>query len=176
MTPKLEKFLRDRLAGSKRVALLAIGSEFRGDDAAGLLVAENLKRASKVSAGKLKVFIGSTAPENLTGDIKRFKPSHILLIDSVDFHEKPGSIIVLSPRDIGDAVSFSTHKMPAKVLIHYFSNSLKCDPVLIGIQPASVVFGKKPSRAVVSSAKEVASAIAKSFKAKLGIDKIYGPC
>lgn len=166
MMPKLEKFLRDRLAGSKRVAILAIGSEFRGDDAAGLLVAENLKRIRKTSPAKLKIFIGSTAPENLTGDIKRFKPSHILLIDSVDFKEKPGSIVVLSPRDIGDAVSFSTHKMPAKVLIQYFLNSIKCDPILIGIQPASILFGKKPSPAVVSAAKEVASAIAKSLGAK----------
>lgn len=166
MTPKLERFLRDRLAGAKRVAVLAIGSEFRGDDSAGLLVAENLKRSSKIPAGKFKIFIGSTAPENLTGDIKRFKPSHILLVDSIDFREKPGSIVVLSPRDIGDAVSFSTHKMPAKVLIQYFSNSLKCDPILIGIQPASILFGKSPSRAVISSAKEVASAIARSFKAR----------
>lgn len=162
--PKLEKFLKDRLTDSKRVAVLAIGSEFRGDDSAGLLVAENLKHACKKPATKLKIFIGSTAPENLTGDIKRFKPSHILLIDSVDFKEKPGSIIVLSPRDIGDAVSFSTHKMPAKVLIQYFSNSLNCDSILIGIQPASVAFGKKPSQAVIKSAKEVASAIAKSVR------------
>jgi len=174
MMLKLERFLQDRLAGSKKVALLAIGSEFRGDDGAGLLVAENLKGIRGIPAGKFKIFVGSTAPENLTGAIKRFKPSHILLIDSVDFKEKPGSIIVLSPRDIGDAVSFSTHKMPAKVLIQYFLNSLKCDPILIGIQPASVVFGKKPSKAVVSSAKEVASAIAKSFKGET-LTKLTGP-
>ena len=87
----------------------------------------------------------------------------ILLIDSVDFKDKPGAIVVLSPRDIGDGVSFSTHKMPAKVLIQYFSRSFECDPILIGIQPATIDFGKSPSRHVIASVKEVASAIVKSI-------------
>ena len=162
--PDLEKFLKNRIKEATRVAILAIGSEFRGDDAAGLLVAENLKKLLKTSNRRSKIFIGATAPENLTGDVKRFKPSHILLVDSVDFRDEPGTILVLSPRDIGDGVSFSTHKMPAKVLMQYFANSFECDPVLIGIQPLSVGFGDKPSKAVISSAKEVASAIAKSIK------------
>ena len=144
MMPSLEKFLKNRTKEASRIALLAIGSEFRGDDAAGLLVAENLKKLLKAPSRKFKIFIGATAPENLTGDIKRFNPSHILLVDSVDFNDKPGSILVLSPRDIGDGVSFSTHKMPAKVLMQYFSNSFVCDPILIGIQPVSIDFGKKP--------------------------------
>ena len=42
--PNLEKFLKNRLKEASRVAILAIGSEFRSDDAAGLLVAENLKK------------------------------------------------------------------------------------------------------------------------------------
>ena len=161
--PKLEKFLKNRLKGARRIALLAIGSDLRADDAAGLLVAEEVKKLLKHSNRNFRIFIGATAPENLTGDIKRFEPSHILLIDSVDFKDRPGSIIVLSPRDIGDGVSFSTHKMPAKVLIQYFSRSFECDPILIGIQPATVDFGKSPSRHVIASAKEVASAIVKSI-------------
>jgi hydrogenase 3 maturation protease len=161
--PSLEKFLKDRLKSAGRIALLAIGSEFRGDDAAGLLVADSVKKLLKKKDKRFKIFIGATAPENLTGDIKRFSPSHILLIDSVEFKEKPGSIVVLSPRDMGEGVSFSTHKMPAKVLIRYFMKSFKCDPVLIGIQPASMDFGKKPSKDVISSSRKVAGAIVKSI-------------
>lgn len=163
--PNLEKFLKDRLKSAKKVALLAIGSEFRGDDAAGLLVAEDLRKKFKKANSRFKIFIGATAPENLTGSIRKYNPSHILLIDSVDFKDKPGSIVVLCPRDIGDGVSFSTHKMPAKVLMQYFSKSFECDPILIGIQPLSIDFGKPPSKDVVSAAKEVASAVAKTIKA-----------
>jgi len=160
----LEKFLLNRLKASGKIALLAIGSEFRGDDAAGLLVAAEVKKKLKNAGRNFKIFIGATAPENLTGDIKRFNPSHILLVDSVDFKDKPGSIVVLSPRDIGDGVSFSTHKMPARVLMQYFSSSFKCDPILIGIQPYSIDFGKKPSKEVVNSSKEAAAAIARVVK------------
>ncbi|MDD5427760.1 MAG: hydrogenase 3 maturation endopeptidase HyCI [Candidatus Omnitrophica bacterium] len=163
--PTLEKYLKNRFANAKKIALLAIGSELRGDDAAGLLVADNVKKLLKTSNRRFKIFNGATAPENLTGDIKRFNPSHILLLDSVDFKDKPGSIIVLNPRDIGDGVSFSTHKMPAKILMRYFYESIDCDPILIGIQPLSINFGAKPSGAVVSSAKEAAAAIVKSLKA-----------
>ena len=160
---RLEKFLKNRLKSARKVALLAIGSEFRGDDAAGLLVAENVQNFLKKTNNGFKIFIGATAPENLTGDIKRYKPSHILLVDSVDFKDRPGSIVVLCPRDIGDGVSFSTHKMPAKVLMQYFSKSFDCDPVLIGIQPLSIDFGKRASKEVVSAAKEVALAIVKAL-------------
>jgi hydrogenase 3 maturation protease len=157
----LEKFLKSRLKSAERIAILAIGSEFRADDAAGLLVAKKIS-SKKKNSRKFKIFVGATAPENLTGDIRRFNPSHILLIDSVDFNDKPGSIVVLSPRDIGDGVSFSTHKMPAKVLMRYFSQSFECDPILIGIQPTSIEFGKPPSKVVLSAVKEVASTILKS--------------
>ena len=169
--PNLEKFLKNRFKNANRIALLAIGSEFRGDDAAGLLIAEGVKKLLKRTNRKFRIFIGATAPENLTGDIKRFNPSHIILVDSVDFKDKPGSVVVLSPRDIGDGVSFSTHKMPAKVLIQSLLNSFECDPILIGIQPASVDFGKKPSRGVVSSAREVASAIAKAISIRTVPDR-----
>ncbi|MDD3905037.1 MAG: hydrogenase 3 maturation endopeptidase HyCI [Candidatus Omnitrophica bacterium] len=162
--PNLEKYLKNRLKGAGKIALLAIGSEFRGDDAAGLLIADNVKKLLKKNARRFKIFIGATAPENLTGDIKRYGPSHILLVDSVDFKDKPGTIVVLSPLDIGDGVSFSTHKMPAKVLMQYFLKSFKCDPVLIGIQPASIEFGKSPTKSVVSASKEVALAIVKAMK------------
>ena len=89
---------------------------------------------------------------------------HILLIDSVDFKDKPGSVIVLRARDLGDGVSFSTHKMPAKVLMQYFSKSFDCDPILLGIQPLCIDFGKKPSKPVISSVREMASAIAAAVK------------
>ena len=162
--PKVETFLKNRLTKAKKVAILAIGSEFRADDAAGLIVAENLGRIVKASDKKFRIFVGATAPENLTGEIKRFNPSHIIIIDSVDIKEKPGTIVVLTTDEIGGGVSFSTHKMPANILADYFSCSLGCDTIFIGIQPASIIFGEKISRQVLSAASEVASDIKRALK------------
>ena len=162
--PKVETFLKSRLAGAKNVAILAIGSEFRADDSAGLLVAEKLDKCIKKPHKRIKIFIGATAPENMTGDIKRFKPSHILIVDSVDIKEKPGTIVVLTTDEIGGGVSFSTHKMPAGILASYFARSLGCDTVFIGIQPASIRFGEKLSKPVASAASLVAADIIRALK------------
>lgn len=153
----LRKALIARLKGAKKIAVLGIGSDLRGDDAAGVMVAESVSR--KTRSPRLKVYIGSTAPENLTGEIRKFKPSHLVMIDTAELKGKPGAIFILRPEDFGDAVSFSTHKMPAKVLIDYFLKSFKCSFTLIGIQPKSIGFGDKISRPVRNSIKEVADSI-----------------
>jgi len=156
----IKKALESRLAGARRIAVLGIGSDLRGDDAAGMLVAENLYKAlGKKPNSRLKVFFGSTAPENLTGEIRQFRPDHIVMVDTIEIKEKPGTIVVLNPHEIGQGVSFSTHKMPAKILADYFSKSFKCDITIVGIQPSSLDFGKPPSKEIKDSAGRIARAM-----------------
>lgn len=164
--PDLKKALRDRLKNAERIAVLGIGSDLRGDDGAGMLAASRVDKIIKTLTGraKLKVFLGATAPENLTGEIKRFKPSHLIIIDTVDFKEKPGTIIVLEPDRVGEGASFSTHNMPAKILVDYFFKSFDCKAVIIGVQPKSLEFGKPVSKDVREAVKDISDAIAKSIK------------
>jgi hydrogenase 3 maturation protease len=165
MTKSLRRTLRETLSSpaacARRVAVLTIGSELRGDDGAGVLVGDKLQKslARRRKRIPVKIFFGLTAPENLTGEIKRFKPSHVIIVDTADFKEKPGTVVVLDPGDVGDGVSFSTHKMPAKILVDYLQKSLECEVIIIGIQPKTVKFGKCLSKVVAGSAKEVALAI-----------------
>lgn len=158
----LTKELQARLKGAKRIAVLGVGSEFRADDAAGMLVAVQLRKKNKIR--RLKVFEGATAPENLTGEIIRYKPNYIIIIDTADIKQKPGTILLLNTEDLGEGVSFSTHKLPAKVLMDYFIKSLKCKITLIGIQPKSIIFGKPVSNDVKYSVKEVTRAIMTAVK------------
>lgn len=160
--PDLKKALKTRLKGARRVALLGIGSELRQDDAAGTLVAEKLGKYPKPRrAGhpQLKVFHGATAPENLTGEIKRFKPTHLILVDTVEMEEKPGTILLLDADRVGGGISFSTHKLPAKVLVDYFIKSIGCAVTIIGIQPKALEFGKPVTKHVQESVGHVARAI-----------------
>ena len=162
----LTKVLQSSIVGAKRLAILCIGSELRADDGAGVVVAEKLSKylAASKRRRSIKIFSGGTAPENLTGNIKRYKPSHILIIDTADFKEKPGTVVVLDPGDVGDGVSFSTHKMPPKILVDYLQRSLECEVAIIGIQPKSVDFAKPMSKAVAAAAGEVAGAVADLLK------------
>lgn len=156
----LKTILKSNFIGARKLAVLGIGSDLRGDDGAGILVVEKLQKSlSKLKKRfPVKVFVGGTAPENLTGEIKRYKPSHIIIVDTADFKEKPGTVVVIDPQDVG-GVSFSTHKMPAKILIDYLRKSFPCEVTIIGIQPKTVDFGKPLTKAVAGRAKEVALAI-----------------
>ena len=158
----LTDLLRTRLKGTGKVALLAIGSELRGDDAAGLLVAESIARSKPTK--RLKIFIGATAPENLTGQIRAFSPKHIIIVDTAEMKEPPGTVLLLKPGELAKDITFSTHNMPAEVLIEYFIKSLRSAVTFIGIQPATLEFGARPSKHVKLSAKEVAGAILKSLR------------
>ena len=168
----LAKELKTRLKDAKRVAVLGVGSEFRGDDAAGMLVADRIKKDTRhktqdtMRKVALRVFLGATAPENLTGEVIKFKPTHIIIVDTADIKQKPGTILLLRHEDLGEGVSFSTHKLPAKVMMDYFIESLKCQILLIGIQPKILKFGEKTSKEVKESVKEVSSAIWSAVKSK----------
>jgi hydrogenase maturation protease len=110
MNPALIR-LKKSLVKAASAVLLGVGSDLRGDDRAGLLVAEKIKNQKS----KIKILVGGTAPENLTGEIKRLKPSHLIIVDSADFGAAPGTVEVIGYERIG-GYSFSTHSAPLKMI------------------------------------------------------------
>ena len=155
--PRLKTLLKNKLKGAARVAVLAVGSPLRGDDASGLLAVEGLGKS-----GNLRVFYGGSAPENLTGLVKRFNPTHLIVIDSADFKARPGSVRILGLRQItGD--SFSTHRLPLDMLVSYFSLELRCRVIVIGIQPKSIKFSSPVSPQVKRGAAKLRAALKEIF-------------
>lgn len=84
-----EKQIKDFLRQSDRLLVLAIGSELRSDDAVGMYIADELLKYNHDNA-KLCVIKGATAPENFTGEIKKYKPSDMIVIDAADTGKEPG--------------------------------------------------------------------------------------
>ena len=146
----LKTILKRKLKAADRIAVLGIGSELRGDDIAGMLVADSLRKF-KDKNKKLKVLLGATAPENLTGEIKKFKPSHVIIIDAADIGKKPGALACIDPEEI-DKISFSTHQLPLSIMAEYLTQSLNCKIIVIGIQPKTIKFGFKFSKEIEKSA------------------------
>lgn len=154
MNPDLKTTLKKKLAKAARIVLVGVGSELRGDDAAGLLVAEQLQTPDS----RLITLNGGTAPENLTGEIKRLKPSHLIIVDSADFKAEPGTVKIFEPEMIGGH-SFSTHSAPLKMMIDYLLSDLSFVPIVIGIQPKSLDFGAAVSPEVRAAVGTVAAEI-----------------
>ena len=144
---QLLQILRNRLLKAERIAVLAVGSEFRGDDASGLLVAKKLLRKLGSLQGKVKIMLGETAPENFTGEIRAYNPTHLILLDCADCGEKPGTIRFIDKNNIG-GLTFSTHMLPLKLMLDFLLRDLSFDLMIIGIQPEEVEFGKPVSLAV----------------------------
>jgi hydrogenase 3 maturation protease len=154
------KILKQKLNNARRVAILGVGSELRGDDVVGLLAAQQIEKNTKGKSvtPQLQVFMGETAPENLTGEIKQFQPTHLIIIDAAQLNKEPGHIEVMEPETIG-GTSFCTHSLPLKVIIGYLLESFKFQAIIIGIQPKTLTFGAKPTKEVVAAAKHIADAI-----------------
>jgi hydrogenase 3 maturation protease len=164
---KLAAALKQKLDGAARVAVLGIGSDLRSDDAAGIIVAEQIKKIIGKSSGKIKILIGATAPENLTGEIKKFKPSHLIIIDAADTNAPPGQITVIDPDNVG-GTTFCTHNLPIKVMIDYLLQSLSnLKAITIGIQPKSITVGGNVSKEVKQSAEKLAEMIVSLSKSLL---------
>ncbi len=178
----LKAAVRRNLKGARRVAVLAIGSSLRGDDAAGLQAAEELRRIRSDSRKKadhsaignrqsaicssLRIFKGETAPENLTGEIKKFRPTHLVILDAADAAgKKPGSITLIQRRLLRGGSSISTHNMPVNVLVKYLQRSFPCEVLILGIQPNSHDYGRPLSAPVKQAAHRAAAALAAALRA-----------
>ena len=156
--PRLTPRLREALRDATRVAVLGVGSELRGDDVAGIMVAQQV--ADWVEAchhPRLRGFVGHAAPENLTGEIKAFKPSHLVVVDAAHLGQGAGSVDIIPAERIG-GVSFSTHTLPMPIIIDYLVQSTGCVPLVVGIEPQHKNVVQPPSAVVVEAVEAVVAA------------------
>ena len=71
------------------------------------------------------------APENKTGELRKFAPDLVLLIDAAEMGKEPGTVAWISEEDI-DGMSASTHSLPLSMLAHYLTLELNCKVTIAG--------------------------------------------
>lgn len=157
MVSDISSFFRDM----SKVVVVGIGSELRGDDAAGVLVTRNLRK--RVKSQNVLIIDAGVAPESFTSQIRKFKPSHVILIDAADFGAEPGAVIFAdSSAAIGQSIS--THRLPLSVLSDYLRNQTSAKVFIVGIQPSEAEMGSKMSEKVMGAVGEVTEALAKKLR------------
>jgi hydrogenase 3 maturation protease len=138
----LEK-LHEQLRGAERIFVLGIGMNWKSDDRLGVALARAL--AKMLPAGPcIRVASGGEAPENFTGMVRAFVPSHAVLLDAVDHGLEPGTVFLADERSIavGDMTS---HHLPLKLLMRFLSESIPCRVILVGVQPLTLRPGNRLS-------------------------------
>lgn len=151
---RLQENLKTLNEGHRRVAVLGVGHELRGDDAAGLMVVRRITAASD----HVMVVEGGAAPENTTGMLRTFHPHVVILVDAAQLNCPPGTIACLSAADL-DGLSASTHTLPLDLLARYLTHELGCIVVLIVIQPAQNNLNSRLSPAVEWAVQSVSTAL-----------------
>jgi hydrogenase 3 maturation protease len=137
-----------------RTAVVGVGQELLGDDAAGLAVCSRLDEMIGCSAagptpGEPQALIlpAGPAPENCTARLRRFAPDRVILVDAARMDAPPGTVRWI-PCESADGIGGSTHTLPLRLLCEYLTASLGCRVDLLGIQPAGTELGAPLSEAV----------------------------
>ena len=138
-----------------RVAVLGVGNEMNGDDAAGVWVVRELATRMAATPGVL-LLDGGTAPENFTGPLRRFRPDLVVEIDAAHQEQPAGTVAWIDWRD-ADGMSASTHTLPPSVLASFLSADVGCRVLLIGIQPATLDTGRGLSPEVAAAVESLAA-------------------
>jgi hydrogenase 3 maturation protease len=154
----LDKILIERLRKVEKLSIVGAGLFLSSDNAAGLIVTENLKKRFPENAFcSLKILLGEK-PESFADEIIQFKPEHLIVIDTADALQEPGSLTVIKP-DIMTGVSYFNHMLEVRVLVEYVKKEAGCGITILGIQPADVSYGKKVTEKVSQSIKIISDAI-----------------
>ena len=153
----LRTIIASRKSSSPKTALVGVGSELRGDDAAGLHVVRGL-----TGSDDLLVIEAGPAPENHTYQLRRFQPDRVILIDAAQMNLAPGDIRLIDLNTI-DGFGASTHTTPLTLFAQYVHAELGCETLLIGIQPDDTTFGAPLTPAVKAAVQQVRRALQAEF-------------
>ncbi|HEY3310253.1 MAG TPA: hydrogenase 3 maturation endopeptidase HyCI [Anaerolineales bacterium] len=152
-----------------RVAVVGIGNEFNGDDAAGVMVARRLGvRLRSADASHVLVIEAGQAPENITADLRRFQPQVVVLIDAAQVNAAPGEVVWI-PWERTSGLSASSHSLPLSMLARYLTLEFGCSVHLLGIQPGRNEVDTRLSPAVSEAVDEISAALCNELFVALAV-------
>ncbi|MGB9893273.1 MAG: hydrogenase maturation protease [Candidatus Saccharicenans sp.] len=161
------EILNWELRGLEKLIVLGTGNALKADDAAGLLVASILDHhLSRYQKSKIKVFRAYEIIDQYLKKIKRLKPTHLIIVDALDFKSQPGSIMV---------TRIDLNQKRRKKIGGEFYDFLAqlraesaCKLMFIGIQPQSLDFGHPVTPAIKEACRQVANFLNQLLPRKTG--------
>ena len=178
------KVLSQELGKAERLVVLGIGNRSKGDDAAGSLCIRRLTRElipikcrtegpdtepGRPSKGirksppfELNIIDAGEAPESVTGFIRGFRPSHVLIVDAAVAGRRPGSIFIIDRKKISQE-DLSTHRLPLSLLARYLEETIGCRVILVGIEPKEIAWGEPVSAVVRAAAARLSAWLAENL-------------
>jgi hydrogenase maturation protease HycI len=147
----LRELLASRVEGE--VVVMGIGNPCRGDEAAGGLVARQIRDVPGVYA-----IDAQDVPENHWRQVVDQRPDTIIMVHAVNLYSTPGFVALLDKHRIAGYWP-TTHRMPINVLMGHFERETHARIYLIGIQPRQTDFMQSVSPEVQASIAGVADVL-----------------
>jgi len=152
--------------GVLRVAVLGVGNELNGDDAAGLLAIRSLRKFH-LPAERFLVLETGLAPENFTAAVIRFAPTWVLVVDAARVGLPPGRVAWLEMDEL-DGVGVATHGLPLSMVGRYLAAQTGCYCSVLGIQVGQTAFDHALTPAVRLAATRVGRTLGQFFSESEG--------
>lgn len=154
--PAWQSHLLHQLEGARRILFLGIGQPLKGDDAAGVIIARSIARRLRgVRTEGIEVIVAADTPESRTAEIRRFFPSHVLMIDAGTEGQVPGTIFFPDFRKM-EPEEITTHRLPLPLLARYLEETVPCKVIIVAIEPTTFSAGRKLSPPVKKTAGRLA--------------------
>ncbi|MHC4482075.1 MAG: hydrogenase 3 maturation endopeptidase HyCI [Planctomycetota bacterium] len=147
----------NKLRGSKTV-IVGIGNTLKGDDGAGPLICEQLRKAA-ISA---ELIDAGTVPENYIQSIIKKAPQSLVVIDAIDFGAPPGTTKIFKPDQLNSVV-LSTHALSPRLFVEMIAKEIEVDVYFVGIQPAQLELGQALSTPVSQAVQELTTILGEVF-------------
>jgi len=109
-----------------------------------------------MATDNIKALIVEVSIENYIKKINNLNPDILILVDCVNFNRKPGYSDLLPVEKIKDFTT-NTHNISLKRISEFFKMKI----LVLGIQPASLIFGENLTRQVKESADRIVEKINK---------------
>ncbi len=121
-----------------RIALVGLGSQFDEGDFVGVRVVRKVRELAEnrriPEDCEIRVFEAGNAPENITGEIRKYRPAHLVIVDAAVDEGKAVPLRIIRQEEIG-GFSFSTHSLPLGIFVDYCEKSTGCGSLVIGVDP-----------------------------------------
>lgn len=161
---KVAQYLSNIIIDNHKIAFLGVGSPLRADDSVGLYIVSELeKRLKPKPEQQFRFYLGESAPENFSGEIRNFSPDHLLIFDAAELECQPGECTLIDQDSIG-GVSFCTHMLPLKILADYLRTTAGCQVTVIGVKPKLLEFAYPMTGEVTAGAERLIAELIESLK------------
>lgn len=151
---------------AKKIAILGIGNTLLKDEGIGIHVIEKMQSLNLPN--NVELIDGGTLGPDLIDFIEN--KDKVIIIDAVEFNQKPGTILKFSPEDFkaGQVKELSLHEVgltEALDLVKKFNKTkFPKEILIIGIQPKKIDWGMKPTDLLKNKVPEIIEIILKELK------------